>query len=226
MTNKNISGLTAATTPLAGTELVPAWDGATKKVAVDDLTVKNIRSNATSGILQIAGPAAASTRVVTVPNANWTAARTDAAQSFTDDQTLATGNLIQGTATKGINFTANTHAAGMTSQLLNWYEEGTWTPNQGAGLTVTGTFGSAGKYTRIGRQVHISGYVLGTTVAASAGTVITSNLPYASSWDTAGTYFNGTLAAGGSLDLVSTNIYAVGAISTTNAIYFSGTYSI
>ncbi len=37
MTNKNISGLTAATTPLAGTELVPLWDGtATKKTTVKD----------------------------------------------------------------------------------------------------------------------------------------------------------------------------------------------
>lgn len=27
MTNKSISALTAATTPLSGTELVPVWDG-------------------------------------------------------------------------------------------------------------------------------------------------------------------------------------------------------
>lgn len=39
MANKNISGLTAATTPLVGTELVPIWDGTgTKKVSVDNLT--------------------------------------------------------------------------------------------------------------------------------------------------------------------------------------------
>ena len=155
MTNKNINSLTAATLPLAGTETIPVWDGATKKVAVDDLTVKNIRSNATSGILQIAGPAAASTRVVTVPNANWTAARTDAAQSFTGDQTLATGNLVQGTAAKGINFTANTPAAGMTSQLLNWYEQGTFTPSIiGTTAAGIGTYGNrTGRYTRIGNRV-------------------------------------------------------------------------
>jgi len=94
MTNKNINELVTATTPLTGTELIPAWDGATKKVVVDDLTVKNIRSSTTSGILQVTGPAATSTRVVTVPDANWTAARIDAAQSFTGDQTLSTGNLV------------------------------------------------------------------------------------------------------------------------------------
>lgn len=30
MTNKNISGLTAATLPLVGTELIPLWDGAVR----------------------------------------------------------------------------------------------------------------------------------------------------------------------------------------------------
>jgi len=39
MTNKNITELTATTTPLAGTELVSMWDGAgTKKVTVANLT--------------------------------------------------------------------------------------------------------------------------------------------------------------------------------------------
>jgi hypothetical protein len=180
MTNKNISGLTAATTPLAGTETIPVWDGATKKVAVDDLTVKSIRSNATSGILQIAGPAAASTRVATVPNANWTAARTDAAQSFTGDQTLATGNMVQGTAAKGFNFTANTPAAGMTSQLLNWYEEGTWTPafttNNGTDGTLAYT--SSGRYTRIGRMVHYMGTVTLTDLGSRTNRVQINGLPF------------------------------------------------
>lgn len=103
MADKKISALTAATTPLAGTEVLPiVQSSTTKKVATDDLTVKNIRSNATTGILQIAGPAASSTRTMTVPDANFTAARTDAAQSFTGDQTFSTGNLIQGTAGKGL----------------------------------------------------------------------------------------------------------------------------
>ena len=44
------------------------------------------------------------------------------------DYKINAGNLVPSTAGKGINFTANTPASGMTSQLLNWYEEGTWTP--------------------------------------------------------------------------------------------------
>jgi hypothetical protein len=91
MTDKKISQLTGATTPLAGTEVLPIVQSSTTvKVATDDLTVKNVRSNATSGILQVAGPAAAATRTMTVPDANFTAARTDAAQTFTGDQTFGT----------------------------------------------------------------------------------------------------------------------------------------
>ena len=89
MPNSKISQLTSATLPLAGTEVLPiVQSSATVKVASDDLTVKNIRSNSTSGILQVTGPAASSTRTMTTPDANFTVARTDAAQTFTGTQTV------------------------------------------------------------------------------------------------------------------------------------------
>lgn len=95
MADKKISQLSSASTPLAGTEVLPIVQSSTTvKVAADDLTVKNVRSNATSGILQIAGPAAAATRTMTVPDANFTAARTDAAQTFTGNQTFASDVII------------------------------------------------------------------------------------------------------------------------------------
>ena len=180
MADKKISALTGATTPLDGTEVLPiVQSGATVKVANNDLRPKQIQSNATSGVLQIVGPGAAATRVMTTPNANFTAARTDAAQSFTGDQTLATGNLIQGTAAKGINYTANTPAAGMTSQLLNWYEEGL------APVTLTCTSGTITlgfttlRYTRIGRQVFMSGYIGVNSVSSPSGTLTLNGLPFA-----------------------------------------------
>jgi hypothetical protein len=177
MANTKISALTSATTPLAGTEVLPiVQSSATVKVATNDLTVRNVRANATTGILQVTGPAAASTRVMTVPDANFTAARTDAAQSFTGDQTLSTGNLIIGTSGKGIDFSA-TPGTG-TSELLNDYEEGTWTP------TVSG-FGTptyvqqTGKYTKVGNLVHITGK-LNFTGASGASAVSIGGLPFAS----------------------------------------------
>ena len=71
---------------------------------------------------------------------------------------LGTGNIVQGTAAKGFNFTANTGAAGKTSQLLNWYEEGTWTPlmsANGAGVDNWTSSTATGRYTRCGRIVFI-----------------------------------------------------------------------
>lgn len=178
MSNSKISALTSATTPLAGTEVLPiVQSGATKKVSVDDLTVKNIRSNATSGILQITGPAAASTRVATVPDANWTAARTDTAQSFTGDQTLSTGNLVIGTSGKGIDFSAT--AGTGTSELLADYEEGTWTPTvtPGSGSFTTVTIQSA-TYTKIGNLVTVETRFVLTNSGTGAGSINIAGLPF------------------------------------------------
>jgi hypothetical protein len=91
MADAKISALPAATLPLAGTEILPlVQSSTTKEVATDDLTVKNIRSNATTGILQIAGPAAAATRVMTTPDANFSVGYLDIPQnSQSADYTLA-----------------------------------------------------------------------------------------------------------------------------------------
>jgi hypothetical protein len=181
MADLKISQLTSATTPLAGTEVLPiVQSSATVKVATDNLTVKNVRSNATTGILQIAGPATAATRVMTTPDANFTVARTDAAQSFTGDQTLSTGNIIQGTAAKGINFTANTPAAGMTSQLLSGYEEGTWTPTLvGTTTNPTVTYSlQRGVYTKVGRLVTVTVYMGWSAFSGGSGNVGFGGLPF------------------------------------------------
>jgi len=202
MADKKISQLTGATTPLAGTEVLPIVQSATTvKVATDDLTVKNVRSNATSGILQIAGPAAAATRTMTVPDANFTAARTDAANSFTGNQTLANENLVVGTAAKGIDFSANTHAAGMTSELLNWYEEGAWTPVLTFGtpgdLAVTYS-AQVGRYTRIGRQVTVIACISTSafTHTTASGNLNITGLPFTSA-NVANLLSNGTVSASG-----------------------------
>jgi hypothetical protein len=95
MADVKISGLPASSLPLAGTEVLPiVQSGITKKVATDDLTVKNVRSNATSGVLQVVGPAAAATRVMTTPDANFTVARTDAGQTFTGVNTFTSPKII------------------------------------------------------------------------------------------------------------------------------------
>jgi hypothetical protein len=103
------------------------------------------------------------------------------------DVTLSTGNLIQGTAAKGFNFTANTPAAGMTSELLNWYEEGTWTPTItfstiGDLAIVYDVSNRIGSYTRIGNRVMINFTVRTTsyTFTTAGGNLEISGLPFTS----------------------------------------------
>jgi hypothetical protein len=144
---------------------------ATVKVATNDLTVRNVRANATTGILQVTGPTAATTRVMTVPDANFTAARTDAAQSFTGDQTLSTGNLVVSNG-KGIDFSA-TPGTG-TSELLSDYEEGTWTPSLGGLATYTSQLG---RYIIIGKQVTVFFDLTVNLLLTGSATTI-SGLPF------------------------------------------------
>lgn len=122
MADLKISQLTGATTPLAGTEVLPiVQNSTTKKVATDDLTVKNIRSNATTGVLQVNGPTAAATRTMTVPDANFTVARTDAAQTFTGDQTFSSSIIaaLFKTSNGTTSATNNTATTIFTTPTLN-----------------------------------------------------------------------------------------------------------
>jgi len=255
MANTKISALTAATTPVAGTEVLPiVQSSATKQLSIANLTpglntitaakggtgqtsfavgdllyadtttsLAKLADVATgnavisggigvapsygkigltthvSGVLPVAnGGTNASTSTITSFNniTGYTASGATGTTStnlvfstspsittptLVGNATLSTGNLIQGTAAKGFNFTANTPKAGMTSQLLNWYEDGSWTPTAN-GFTVVGVATYTGYYTRIGRQVTlwIKASSTGTT-AAIAGASYFSNLPFAAS---------------------------------------------
>lgn len=148
--------------------------------------------------------------------------------SSTGNTTFTTGNVVQGTAAKGVDFSANTPAAGKTSTILNWYEEGTWTPNQGAGLTLVGAFSSTGKYTRIGRNVTVSGTVTGaTSVAVAAAGVITTNLPFTIGTAGHGNATNTTITASAAIICnTGTTVTSAGAIAATGTITFSATYFV
>jgi hypothetical protein len=90
------------------------------------------------------------------------------------DVTLSTGNLVIGTSGKGIDFSA-TPGTG-TSELLDDYEEGTWTP-AGNGITFTT---ATGKYTKVGNLVTVTFYVAFPSTADTSVAKITG-LPYVSS---------------------------------------------
>jgi len=233
MADTKISALTAATTPLAGTEVLPiVQSGATVKVANNDLRPKQIQSNATSGVLQIAGPAAAATRVMTTPDANFTVARTDAAQSFTGNQTLSTGNLVIGTSGQGIDFSA-TPGTG-TSELLADYEEGTWTPTRNGFTEVlgAGSITTSGTYTKVGRQVTVVATITpagGATIAATSGAgSFLSGLPFTCATPTSATWVDSSsIAANGGVLVNATELYVTTAwTASINLKRFCATYFV
>lgn len=80
------------------------------------------------------------------------------------DQTIVDGNLVIGTAGKGIDFSADPSAPGMTSELLDDYEEGTWTPYPDG----TSTFTTAtGWYTKIGNVVTVGFHIVVNSAQAN-----------------------------------------------------------
>ena len=83
-------------------------------------------------------------------------------QSFTGDTTVTSGNFVVATAGKGIDFSAQTASSVSTvtvgDEVLDHYEEGTWTPvakSSGGVALSQQSNGDEGKYTRIGNVVYI-----------------------------------------------------------------------
>lgn len=96
----------------------------------------------------------------------------------------SSGNFAP-TAGRGISFAADGSAAGMTSELLDDYEEGTWTPTPN---NYDGTSVVEGYYTKIGNMCFASFYI--ALDGTSDGSTFSVLLPFAS--------FNGTNAMFGS----------------------------
>ena len=164
-----------------------------------------------------------STKQVSV--ANLTAGRAISATQLT----LTTGNVIVASG-QGVDFSATSHPAGMTSELLADYEEGTWTPAQGSGLTVVGVFSSSGTYTKIGRQVTVIFSVAGaTTIAITAAGIITNNLPFTASSgaDKPGTIYRFGASGGECIaGSTTTEVYNGAAIVAGGGVQISITYFV
>ena len=95
----------------------------------------------------------------------------------TGDVTVNTGNLVIGTADKGIDFSNQASpAAGMTSELLDRYEEGTWTPAV-TGPTSISYATQTGAYTRTGNQVTVAFEIRATWTGDGAASM--TGLPFA-----------------------------------------------
>ena len=124
----------------------------------------------------------------------------------------ASGNIILSTAGAGIDFSADSNAAGMTSELLDDYEEGTWTPSLGGTATYTSQVGT---YTKIGNLVFCTCQLIVNSIGTGA-TALISGLPFTNA-------NNSQLGASvGYFDVSATNVvYLTGYVNTTNIVLTS-----
>ena len=123
-------------------------------------------------------------------------ADTNALEIFsTGDVEVSSGNLVIGTAGKGIDFGATANNGTSTPhEVLDDYEEGTWTPSDGGGIV---SYAEAyGQYTKIGRAVYLLFKITCTTSGTESGNAYIVGLPFTS--ENAEATGHGALAIGGS----------------------------
>ena len=91
--------------------------------------------------------------------------------------TVSNGNLVIGTTGKGIDFSATDDGTGSTSELLDDYEEGTFTPTAFLGNTAQTVTTATGTYTKVGNTVFFSCRLEGITKSGT-GELSIGGLPY------------------------------------------------
>ena len=97
--------------------------------------------------------------------------------TYGGDVQVKTGNLVIGTSGKGIDFSATSNASGMTNELLDDYEEGTFTPTAFLGTTAQTVTTATGTYTKVGNTVFFSCRLEGITKSGT-GELSIGGLPY------------------------------------------------
>ena len=99
-----------------------------------------------------------------------------------EDLNILDGNLVIGTAGHGIDFSAQSASSTGTTgdEVLNHYEEGTFTPILNFGGIGVPSYNAAtnGTYTRIGRVIHFRCYVFISSKGGASGTALLYGLPF------------------------------------------------
>ena len=101
----------------------------------------------------------------------------DAASGPTERIRIDSSGTLKLVSSGGIDFSGiQTNASGMTSETLDSYEEGSWTPALSAGGTIT-TLQHA-TYTKIGRLVNVSWYWSASSLGTGTEEYRISGLPF------------------------------------------------
>ena len=144
--------------------------------------------------------------------------------STTDNITANLGNFVIGTSGKGIDFSADGQAAGMTSELLDDYEEGAFTPTA-SGITGDNTY--AGTYTIIGNRCMWEIVITTTTsigITGSGGSSLTPPVtPSNYSTCVAG---EATTGGGYGTGLVNTSLIYPPTVAAGVVVIITGSFSV
>jgi len=158
--------------------------------------------------------------------------------------TVSNGNVIIGTSGKGIDFSAVTGGTGTaTGNVLNDYEEGTFTPTlQFSGLSVGVTYSTrTGIYTKVGRIVHFSGRIDLSSKGTSVGDATIAGLPFAANTGAASVGYQSSIAPSDKQAILTIDTsslivrYASGTttaastdtnFSNSSILIFAGTYAV
>jgi len=130
---------------------------------------------------------------------------TGAISASSGNVTITDGNLVVASG-HGIDFAATGNISGTASELLDDYEEGAWTPIFAASnYTFQYNSTTAGKYVKVGKLVHLNGYIRLSHAPSGSGaaTLVISQLPFTISNTDNSSYSAGALVVEGSSSFFS-----------------------
>ena len=93
----------------------------------------------------------------------------------------------------GLDFSANANASGMTSEVLDDYEFGTWNPAITGGTVTGGTV--TGNYTKVGRLVSLTAEFSGVTISSVSGFSYITGFPFSSASTSVGNMAHCTMTS-------------------------------
>ena len=139
------------------------------------------------------------------------------------DLAVIDGNVVMANG-HGIDFSATGDGSGtMTSELLDDYEEGNWSPALSYGGTSATLTSSTGQYVKIGRLVHVWLMIQVANLNSGSGSIELSGLPYSSSGNMV--YYHGNIQGNAEMNLPtgagSVMPYVTGGTSTARFLYMT-----
>jgi len=140
------------------------------------------------------------------------------AATLNNGLTLTDGNITLASG-HGINFAATADGTTMSSELLDDYEEGTWTivleDHSDNAFTLNGSY-NTGTYIKIGGQVTVTGYFVATAINSASGNSRISGLPFNILGNNRN-YTAMTIGYAAGLNITAgTSVFGVGIVNTAN----------